>query len=143
MIGPFDRATFGWVFVIPVWLAAPIAAAFLWRALLPDEARWFALAYGLIVSTLVAGLFWQSAAGQSCETAPIRSATDWILPSLVIGVVVGASLGLSSAVATVAAHDGKPVLAVVEGVGIELVMALLALLVVTSIVMTGGCQRPV
>jgi hypothetical protein len=26
-VGPLDRATFGWLVVVPVWLAAPIAAA--------------------------------------------------------------------------------------------------------------------
>jgi hypothetical protein len=142
-IGPFDRATFGWLFVIPVWLAAPIVAAFLWRQAPGDRAGWLALAYTLIVGAVAGALFWQSAVGQSCETAPIRSATDWVVPSLVIGAVVGASLGLSSVAATAAAHDGRPwPVVIVVAVGIELLMAIIALLVVTSIVMTGGCQRP-
>lgn len=36
-IGPLDRATFGWVVVIPVWISAPIVAGFAWP-LLPQRA---------------------------------------------------------------------------------------------------------
>ncbi len=32
-VGPLDRAAFGWVVVVPVWIAAPVAAGFVWRTL--------------------------------------------------------------------------------------------------------------
>jgi hypothetical protein len=37
-IGPLDRAAFGWAVVIPIWLAAPIVAGFIWSRLSRLEA---------------------------------------------------------------------------------------------------------
>ena len=32
-VGPLDRAAVGWVVVVPVWIAAHVAAGFVWRTL--------------------------------------------------------------------------------------------------------------
>ncbi|HLO35495.1 MAG TPA: hypothetical protein VK194_05405, partial [Candidatus Deferrimicrobium sp.] len=74
-IGPFDRATFGWTFVIPTWLAAPVVAGFVWR---DAPTRVVAIAGAVIVAVLSVAssyLIWR-ATTPDCFFGAIASAAD-------------------------------------------------------------------
>jgi hypothetical protein len=141
-IGPLDRAAFGWAVVIPVWLAAPVAAGFAWRRLTPRDS----LIAATIVAATIGGaaglLFWRSVAYPGCEYGANRTPGDWVLPSLALGVVIGGGLAGSGLVATRLARKGRRLGAVVFGAGTEVVMVFAAILVAGLSLLGSGCQRP-
>jgi hypothetical protein len=61
-IGPFDKATFGWLVVVPVWSLTPLIAAFTWRRLDSTSSRAIAAASGALIATAAALAFWSSVA---------------------------------------------------------------------------------
>jgi hypothetical protein len=125
-----------------VWLAVPVAAGFAWRSLSPREGRIAALVVGSVVAVSAAVLFWQAAAFPDCEFGAIRGPIDWVIPSLVVGAVIGGGLCLSGLVATSFARQGRGWPAVLAGMGAEAVMVLVAILVFTVDIVGPGCQRP-
>ena len=50
-VGPFDRATFGWAFVVPMLLAAPVVAGLVGRGMEPGLGR-----RGLIGAAVLVGI---------------------------------------------------------------------------------------
>lgn len=141
-IGPLDRAAFGWIVVMPVFVATPIVAGFAWSGLLPRTA---ALAAGVVAATITAVaavLFWQAVAYPDCEFGAIRSPLDWAVPSLLLGGVIGGGLAVSGLVATTFARQGRPWRAAVAGVGVEVVGVAAAILVGAGMLIGTGCQRP-
>ena len=142
-VGPLDRATFGWLVVIPVLLAAPVAAAIAWRRLGRRDTVAAALAVGGVVALAAAFLLWRSLAESACTTAPTRTPTEVILPSLVTGILVGISVSGGGVVAAALLRRGRRLVAVATAVGVD-VLALATALVVFAILMGGpACQRPV
>jgi hypothetical protein len=141
-IGPLDRATFGWAVVVPVWLAAPVAAGFAWRDLGSGTRNAAALVVGAVVAGVAAVLFWQAVAYPNCEYGSTHTPAEWILPSLVLGVVFGGGLAISALVTRAVVRQGRPRLAVVSGAGAELVMVFATILTAGIILAGPGCQRP-
>jgi hypothetical protein len=141
-VGPFDRAAFGWAVVIPVWLAAPVAAGFAWRGLRSSTRNIMALVVGALVAGVAAVLFWQSVAYPNCEYGATHTPAEWILPSLVLGAVIGGGLAISALVTSATVRQGRPWLAVVVGAGTEVVMVFAAILVAGMMLLGPGCQRP-
>ena len=140
--GPLDRAAFGWLVVWPVWLAAPVIAGLAWGRLDGRAAVTAALAMGSAVAVVSAILFWQSVADPGCER-PVRTGVDWIVPSLVTGVLIGAGLAVSGLAAAARVRNGRPFTAVLVGGGLEVVMVFLAIFLVGVTYLAGpGCQRP-
>jgi hypothetical protein len=141
-VGPLDRATFGWAVVIPVWLAAPVAAGFAWRSLSSRTRGAAALVVGAVVAIVAAVLFWQSVAYPNCEYGATHTPAEWILPSLVLGSMIGGGLVVSALVTSAVGRQGRPWFAVVVGAGVELVLVFAAI-VTAGIMLAGpGCQRP-
>ncbi len=141
-IGPLDRATFGWVVVFPIWVVAPFAGGLAWQRLTTRASALAAIVFGAIVSIVAAILFWQAVAHPGCEYGAVRSPTDWVLPSLFIGLTLGSGLAVSGSVAVTQLRGGHPWRALVLSAGVELVLVFAAIFVLSLIVMTGGCQRP-
>jgi hypothetical protein len=140
-VGPFDRATFGWMVVIPIWLAAPVVAGFLWSRL-DDGQDWLAaLLVAVLVGVPAAVLFWQAATDVDCAYGPTRTPADWFLPSVVLGVVVGGGLALSGMLATVPAKARRLWWTIVAGVGTELAMVFVAIMTVAPF-LGPMCNRP-
>jgi hypothetical protein len=135
-IGPLDRAAFGWAVVIPVWAGAPVAAAFAWRRLTRRDLWVAAVAFGLVVSVVSSVLIWQSVAFPDCAN-PVRSAAEWIVPALLLGLTIGGGLAASGLLGTAIVRSGHPWRAVAIGAGTEFGMVFLALLVFV-IVSTGA-----
>ena len=73
-VGPLDKAAFGWVVVVPIWLLAPLAAGWTWRDLAPRASAVARLIVGLIVTTVVALLFWVATTEPGCEFRPDNGA---------------------------------------------------------------------
>ena len=88
-VGPLDRATFGWLIVVPVWALTPVVAAFAWRPLNARQSRVAAGTVGLTISVSAAVLLWLASASQNCEFGAMRSPTEWIVPAVIVGVVIG------------------------------------------------------
>jgi hypothetical protein len=142
VVGPLDRAAFGWVVVIPVWLSAPIAAGLAWHRLTARRALVAALGVGATVSAVAALLFWQSVAHPDCATGTIRAPIDWVLPALAVGSVVGAGLVVSGLLATAQFRGGRPWRAVFLGGGAELALVFVAVLTAVLFLVEPACQWP-
>jgi hypothetical protein len=141
-IGPFDRAAFGWLVVIPVWLAAPVAAAFAWRRLTSRDSIVAAIVVGTMITGLAAVLFWQSVAYPDCAYGATHAPADWVVPSLILGGVIGGGLAVSGLLALRFAREGRRLSTVILGAGTEVLMVFAAILVAGAILLGPGCQRP-
>jgi hypothetical protein len=128
VIGPLDRAAFGWVVVIPVWTAAPVSAGFAWRRLTRSETRIAALGFGLVVSAVSSVLFWQSVAFPECAN-PMRSAAEWIVPALLLGSTIGGGLAACGLLGTAITRSGHPWRAVAVSAGSEFGLIFVAIFV--------------
>lgn len=127
-IGPLDRAAFGWAVVIPVWTGAPVGAAFAWRRLTRRDSRLAALGFGLVVSVVSSVLFWRSVAFPACAN-PVRSAAEWIVPALLLGLSIGGGLAASGLLGRAIVRSGHPWRAVAISAGTEFGLIFVAILV--------------
>lgn len=141
-VGPLDRAAFGWAVVIPVWVSTPVVAGFAWHGLTRRDSRVAALVVGAVISGVTAILYWQAVAYPPCEYGATRAPGDWVLPSIVIGVVVGGGLAVSGLLATSQVRSGHRWRAAILGAGAELGMVFVAILTAGIILIGPGCQRP-
>jgi len=141
-IGPLDRAAFGWGVVIPIWVAAPVAAGFAWRSMTPRERRLEAIVVGTVVAGVATVLIWQSIAFPDCGTGVIHTPAGLVAPSVLVGIVVGGGVAVSGLLAATQVRHGRPGLAVAVGAASELVMILVAIVVAAATVLGPACQRP-
>lgn len=141
-IGPLDRAAFGWAVVIPVWVAAPVAAGFAWRGLTSGARLLAAGISGSIISFAAALLFWQAVAFPVCQFGGVRMPGEWIAPSLIVGGMIGGGLVGSGLFASTLVRQGHPWRAVVIGATMEMIMVFVAILVTGAVLMVPACQRP-
>ncbi len=141
-IGPLDRATFGWFVVIPVWFAAPIAAGLLWRSLDRHATAIAAAALAALEGVAAAGGFWASVAFPACEAAPVRSPLEWILPSVLVGLVVGGGLAVGGVACATLMRAGRRRSAIIAAAWIQAAVVALILVLLAVLLFTGGCQRP-
>jgi hypothetical protein len=141
-IGPLDRAAFGWVVVIPVWLAAPVAAGFAWRSLTSGARLLAAGISGSISSVAAALLFWQAVAFPVCQFGGVHEPGEWIAPSVIVGGVIGGGLVGSGLFASTLVRQGHPWRAVVLGATMEMIMVFVAILVAGAVLVGPACQRP-
>jgi hypothetical protein len=141
VIGPFDRAMWGWLVVVPVWSLTPTLAALAWW---PLERRDRGVAAAVVASVVgVAGAvaFWAAAAFPGCETAS-RSAVEWIGPSALVGVVIGGGLAASGLAATMVLRRGGLLPALLVGAALAFAVIFVAILVAVPFIVRGGCVRP-
>lgn len=141
-VGPLDRAAFGWVVVVPVWIAAPVAAGFVWRTLDRRSTRVIAALVGTVIAAAAALLLWQAVASPDCGTGAIRTPQELVLPSLLVGVVVGGGVAWSGTVSAGLARQGRPIAAVVLGAAAEALMVAAVILVAGLTLLGPACQRP-
>jgi hypothetical protein len=142
VIGPLDRATFGWLVVVPVWALTPTMAAYAWRALEAEETWFVAAAVGLVIAFLAALLFWLAAAFPDCEFGAVRTPAEWIVPSAIVGLVIGGGFAATCLVTVAVLRGGRWWSALLVGAGSALAVFFLAIIVAAPFVMSGGCQRP-
>lgn len=141
-IGPLDRATFGWLVVIPLWAAAPVAAGPAWRRL-PSATRWIASTIcGLVVGAAITVLVWLDVSAPDCQFGPVRAPVDWSVPAIAVGLLIGGGFAIAGVVATRFVAAGRPWPALLLGATIQLAVAALAILFFSTQMITGLCQRP-
>jgi hypothetical protein len=135
VIGPLDRASFGWIVVIPLWLSTPVVAGFTWRSLSRSQARLAASIVGACVSAAATLAYWQSMGTPfDCGFGIVTPAIDFLPGTVLVGVLVGAGLALDGLLVDRLARTGARWWAVVIGVGVEgflLTVALFALVAVS------------
>lgn len=141
-IGPLDRAAFGWAVVVPVWLSAPVVAALAWRSLSSRATVEAAVLLGLIVSGVAALLFWRSVAFPDCDNGAIRAPSEWVLPSLLLGVVIGGGVAASGLVAVRVLRTGHQWWAVVAGAATSFGMIWVSIAAFVMVALGPSCQRP-
>ena len=141
-IGPLDRAAFGWSVVIPIWVAAPVAAGFVWGSITRRASVLAGVVVGSVVGAFATFLVWQSVAFPDCGTGAIRTPEEYLGPSLFVGLVVGVGLTVSGLLAAGRARQGRPAHAVAIGATGAVVMGLLAIVVATMTLLGPSCQRP-
>lgn len=141
-VGPLDRAAFGWVVVLPTWIAAPVVAGLAWRRLELRTTLAVATFVGVVIAAVAAALLWQAIAFPACETGAIHTPQDMVVPSLLFGAVVGGGLALSGLVSTRFARQGRLIAALVLGAGAEVLMVAAAILIVGATLLGPFCQRP-
>jgi hypothetical protein len=109
-VGPFDRAQFGWLVVIPMVSAAPVLAAVIWRGL--DDARTLlaAAVVGLVIAATAATLFGVAIAqsATACQYGSRLSGLDMALGSALVGLVTGAGYAGSGAIGAIVMRIGHP-----------------------------------
>jgi hypothetical protein len=141
-VGPLDRAAIGWVVVIPVWIAAPVAAGFVWRTLDRSTTRVIAVLVGTVIAAPAALLLWQAVAFPDCGTGAIRTSQEMVPPSLLVGFLVGGGVAWSGLVAAGFARQGRLIAAVVLGAAAEALMVAAVILVAGLTLLGPACQRP-
>jgi hypothetical protein len=144
-VGPLDRATFGWLVVMPVWWLSPAVAAFLWRQLPPRPTKVAAIAIGAVLTVATATLTWTSIAREmsACPNGPRTSAGELLVPLAVIGLALGTGWAVSALTASSIVQSGRMWRGIGAGMGV-LVAVTFAMIVAVSllIVMFLGCNRP-
>lgn len=141
-IGPLDRAAFGWLVVVPLWVLSPLAAGFAWSRLSRSSEVLVVAMTVVIVGLVAAGLFWLAVAHPGCDFGTVRGPADWLLPSLVVGGTIGGGFGLACVVSSRSVQAARPWRALVFGGVTQIGVMFTAILVETAFITSGGCQRP-
>lgn len=140
-IGPLDRATFGWVVLVPLWLAAPLVAAWAWRGLGAGHRRLAAVALGLLVgvpAALLLGLALQPNCLYGAAIGPSHALTK----AVALAVTIGGGLAVSSHQAAALAASGRAVAALVVGAGLQAVFFGASIALATLVLQGPACPRP-
>jgi hypothetical protein len=141
-IGPFDRAAFGWLVVVPVWALTPLATAFAWRRLSRRETTLAASVVGSILSLVATLLFWIAIAHPGCEFGAVRTPAELLLPSLLVGVVIGAGFAAICLATLATLRQARWWAAVIVSAGSGVGLIFLAILASMPVLISPACQRP-
>lgn len=141
-IGPLDRAQFGWLVVVPIWSLTPVAAAYAWRTLDSRDSAVTAGAVGVILAGASGVLFWSASAFPSCAFGAVRTPGEWVIPSVIVGLVIGGAFASACLGATAVARRARRWAVLLVGAGSAFALVFVAILVAAPFLMGGGCQRP-
>jgi hypothetical protein len=141
-IGPLDKATFGWLFAVPIWAVSPAAAGFAWRGFAPRGRVRASIANGGIVGTVVGFLLWLSVVTTDCQLGLNRTTLELTLPAIVCGMTTGAvfAFGLYEASAQLAA--GHTLRSIAVGAAAQLALLLIVPTIAFLGFFGGVCARP-
>ena len=140
-VGPLDRAAFGWVFVVPIWLSAgPIAAA-LWSRLAVRDRRLAATIVATVIGIGAGVLYFLGAAFPDCETGRIWTSEAVAARGLMLGAVVGISPAIAG-LAGASRGGGQTSKTLIVATIVSVVMARISLFVLAMFMSLPSCQRP-
>jgi hypothetical protein len=140
-VGPLDRATFGWLFVVPLWAAAPTFAGFSWRGFAPRQRVRWAVSGGLAIGTVAAILLWQSVATPVVDCVPTHTPLGLVLPAVLVGALIAAGFALACWFGSLEIAAGRIGRGVIYGAVAQLLVIPLATILATTLFF-GLCQRP-
>jgi hypothetical protein len=106
-IGPVDRATFGWLVVVPLWALAPLVAAYAWRTLETEVIAITAAAVGMAILAAAALLFWLAIAFPNCDFMAVRTPLQALAPSVIVGWITGAGFAAACLVTVAVLRGGR------------------------------------
>jgi hypothetical protein len=112
-----DRAAVGWLVVVPLWSTAPAVAGFAWGRLGSRSRMTAAIIVGALITAVAAGLLWLPEANINCQYGPVRTAAEYVLPSLFVGLVIGAGVSAGGLLAAHVASQRQRWLAALAGWG--------------------------
>lgn len=142
-VGPLDRATFGGLVVVPTFGAAPVVAAVVWSRLASSSRTVAAFIVWVAVAGVVGVLFFLAATPTDCANGPRQEPSFFLLPSLILGGVLGAGPswgGLAGARLLIEKHRVR---AVATAIAIQVAAIGAAILVFAWLALSsGGCNRP-
>jgi len=141
-IGPLDKAKFGWLVVIPIWVLTPVVAGYAWRRLSHAELRLSATLVGVLVAAFATALMWAAVAHPACEFGAVQTPAELLVSSLVVGFVIGGGLAGSALAALAMLRRARPWAALAVGAGSGFLLVFLAILAATPFFLGPACQRP-
>lgn len=141
-VGPLDRATFGWLVVVPLLAAAPVAAGFAWQRLTTRGRIVAGLVLGLAVGVPSGVLFWLSIAHPDCQYGTVMTQGDSLRAAAIFGVVCGIGWALSGLPAARLFRSRHPWRASIAGAASGFAMLWIAVITAVVMVPFGLCQRP-
>lgn len=130
VIGPLDRAAFGWAVAVPIGALAPMAAAVAWRELGEAATRLAVVALGLLLTVATTVLLALALAPSGLGARPAQAPV--ILVAGVIGTMGGVGWVSVARLSTGLLRGGHPWVALVVGALSSVVLLLLVALLVTS-----------
>jgi hypothetical protein len=141
-IGPFDRAAFGWTFVIPLWLAAPIVAGVVWWRMPVRVAGTAAATIVVILAIVSAWLLWKAVALPGCQFGARATAEALIVPASLFGITLGSGVAVGGLLVRAALVRGARGRAIAVGLVATVIAFLATMIVALAVVGAQGCQRP-
>jgi hypothetical protein len=144
-IGPFDRAWFGWLVVIPLLAAAPAVAGLAWHGLDSRRRMLAAAVVAVVVGTVAGALLAAAVIGDrtGCLYGSRLSGADIAFAAAVVGLVMGGGYATSGLAAAVLMRDRHPWLGGLAGAfGGFAVLWIAAFAVLGTIGFVGICNRP-
>ena len=139
---PFDSVGLGLLLAGSVLVAAPTATGFTWRRLTARDTATSAILVGAVVSTVAAFVVWQLVAYPYCPYGASTTPLDWVLPSLLVGVLIGAGLAVSALLVAVLLRSGHPWRAAVLGTGAQFGVLFVAYVTVGVMLNQPACWLP-
>jgi hypothetical protein len=142
-LGPFDRATFGWLFVVPAWCLSSVIAGLLWARLRLASPAISAVVVAAAITVVVAALLWMSYDASVCTFGRRTSPTVVIVYAVFVGLVIGSGSGAGALLTQSLAVRGHSWLAILGGSVLALGVFFVTMYVVAyGSLVIGGCNRP-
>ncbi len=141
-IGPLDRASFGWLVVVPLWVAVPVVAALLWArhgrrgSVLPS------VVVGCSIAAIAASLLAQGLDSTTCGYGGVRTTAETLVGSLAVGAVIGGGPAAGGLLGSFLIRRGHAAPGVLTAGAVGLLSIFAAVMVATGLLLAAGCQRP-
>lgn len=141
-VGPLDKATFGWLFVVPIWAAAPATAGLAWRDLAATTRRRAAIAEALLVGGVAGFLLWLDVITADCQNGLARTPLEFAVPAIVCAAAAGAVFGFGLSQASAQAVAGHRLRSIAVGAAAQLAIMLVVPTIAYVGFFGGPCARP-
>ena len=104
---PVDPAVFGWLVVVPMWLAAGVVAGYLWQSLSLRQTYLAAAVVTAVIGSAAALIYWQwIGVPFDCGFGTVTPALAFLPPTLIVGLSVGLGLALTGLLSTILVRAG-------------------------------------
>ena len=142
-VGPMDRATFGWLVVIPIWAVTPFAAGHLWHRLDFEAPGTAAIVCGLVIGGIAATTFWLDVSSPgSCQFGAARQPAEWLIPAAIFGIIIGGGFTSACLIAAGLVRSDGQLLGLILSVIIQVAVPVLSSIYLFVVTFNAICLRP-